>query len=53
MEGVVEGTQLFLYDSSGAKTLFIADGAATLCILLFVLSPWCTFRAREMTRAVP
>jgi hypothetical protein len=53
MEGIVEGTQLFLYDGSGAKTLFIADGAATLCILLFVLSPWCPFRARDLSPAKP
>jgi membrane protease YdiL (CAAX protease family) len=48
LEGVVEGTQLFLYDASGAKTLFYADGAATLCLLLFVLSPLCPFRAPEI-----
>ncbi len=53
MEGVIEGTQLFLYDASGAKTLFIADGAATLAILLFVLSPLCPFRARDLARAMP
>ncbi|MHA1530112.1 MAG: lysostaphin resistance A-like protein [Alphaproteobacteria bacterium] len=46
LEGIIEGTQLFLYDASGAKFLFVADGAATLCILLFVLSPRCPFRAR-------
>lgn len=45
MEGIVEGTQLFLYDVSDAKTLFIIDGAATLTILLLVLSPWCPIRA--------
>jgi len=48
MEGIVEGTQLFLYDGTGAKALFIVDGAATLTILLFVLSPWCPFRARAV-----
>ena len=48
LEGIVGGTQLFLYDASGAKTLFYADGAATLCLLLFVLSPVCPFRAREL-----
>jgi membrane protease YdiL (CAAX protease family) len=46
LEGIVEGTQLFLYDASGAKTLFIADGVSTLAILLLVLSPLCPFRAR-------
>ncbi|MFQ5567011.1 MAG: lysostaphin resistance A-like protein, partial [Paracoccaceae bacterium] len=35
LEGVIEGTQLFLYDASGAKILFAADGLATLAILLF------------------
>jgi membrane protease YdiL (CAAX protease family) len=53
LEGIIEGTQLFLYDASGAKTLFYADGAATLLLLLFVLSPLCPFRAREMTPAMP
>ena len=53
LEGIIEGTQLFLYDASGAKTLFYADGAATLLLLLFVLSPLCPFRAREMTPATP
>ena len=51
LEGVIEGTQLYLYEASGAKTLFYADGAATLCLLLFVLSPLCPFRAREMAPA--
>jgi len=46
VKGIVEGTQLYLYDASGAKILFLADGAATLMILLFVLSPLCPFRAR-------
>jgi membrane protease YdiL (CAAX protease family) len=53
LEGVIEGTQLFLYDASGAKILFAADGAATLTILLFVLSPLCPFRARDLARAMP
>lgn len=53
LEGIVEGTQLYLYDPSGAKTLFIADGVATLFILLIVLSPLCPFRARNVTRAIP
>lgn len=47
LEGIVEGTQLYLYDASGAKTLFLADGVATFCILLFVLSPLCPLRARS------
>jgi len=45
LKGVVEGTQLFLYDGS-AKLLFMVDGIATLTILLFVLSPMSPFRAR-------
>ncbi len=53
LKGVIEGTQLFLYDASGAKILFFVDGAATLAILLFVLSPWCPFRARDPARAMP
>jgi len=53
MKGIIEGTQLFLYDASGAKILFVVDGAATLAILLFVLSPWCPFRARDPARAMP
>ena len=46
VEGIVEGTRVFLYDAAGAEILFVADGAATLAILLFVLSPLCPFRAR-------
>jgi len=46
LEGIIEGTQLFLYDAAGAEILFVADGVATLAILLFVLSPLCPFRAR-------
>ena len=53
LEGVIEGTQLFLYDASGAKILFVADGVSTLAILLFVLSPLCPFRARDLARAIP
>ena len=53
MEGVVEGTQLYLYDASGAKALFLADGLSTLALLLFVLSPLCPLRARDLTRAMP
>ena len=48
LEGVIEGTQLFLYDNSGIKTLFLADGVATFAILIFVLSPLCPFRARAL-----
>ena len=47
LKGIVEGTQLYLYDASGAKILFLADGLATFCILLFVLSPLCPLRARS------
>jgi membrane protease YdiL (CAAX protease family) len=47
LQGIIEGTQLYLYDASGAKILFIADGVATFCILLFVLSPLCPLRARQ------
>ena len=46
LEGIIEGTQLFLYDAAGAEILFVTDGVATLAILLFVLSPLCPFRAR-------
>jgi len=53
LEGVVEGTQLYLYDASGAKALFLADGLSTLALLLFVLSPLCPLRARDLTRAMP
>ena len=53
MEGIVEGTQLFLYDGTGAKTLFVADGVATLAILLLVLSPLCPFRSRDLAPATP
>jgi hypothetical protein len=51
VKGIVEGTQLYLYDASGAEILFIADGVATLCILLFVLSPLCPLRARSFEPA--
>ncbi len=53
LEGIIEGTQLFLYDASGAKFLFVADGVATFCILLFVLSPLSPFRARDLAPAMP
>ena len=53
MEGIIEGTQLFLYDTSNAKILFIVDGVSTFCILLIVLSPLSPFKAREFTRAMP
>jgi len=53
LEGVVEGTQLYLYDAAGAKALFLADGLSTLALLLFVLSPLCPFRARELARTEP
>ncbi len=47
LEGIIEGTQLYLYDGALAKVLFMADGLSTLAILLFVLSPLCPFRERE------
>jgi len=46
LQGIIEGTQLYLYDASGVEILFAADGIATLMILLFVLSPLCPFRTR-------
>jgi len=48
LKGLIEGNQLFLYDDAGAKTLFLADGAGTVCILLFILSPLCPFRPRQV-----
>lgn len=47
LKGVIEGTQLYLYDASLAKVLFTADGISTLAILLFILSPLCPLRNRE------
>jgi membrane protease YdiL (CAAX protease family) len=52
LEGIIEGTQLYLYDTSRAETLFVADGVATFCILMFVLSPLSPFRARDLSRAM-
>ena len=46
LEGVIEGTQLFLYDRSAARILFTADGLGTLAILLLVLSPLSPFGPR-------
>lgn len=46
LEGIIEGTQLYLYDNALAKVLFTADGISTLAILIFVLSPLCPFRGR-------
>ena len=46
LEGVIEGTQLFLYGQERIELLFIADGISTLAILLFVLSPLCPLRPR-------
>lgn len=51
LKGIIEGTQLYLYDAAGARILFIADGVATFCILLLVLSPLCPFRARILASA--
>ncbi|HUF88277.1 MAG TPA: CPBP family intramembrane glutamic endopeptidase [Thermohalobaculum sp.] len=47
VKGVLEGTQLFLYEESKAALLFTVDGIATLVILAFVLSPLCPFGARR------
>lgn len=47
VSGVLEGTQLFLYDAAAARVLFTADGVATALILLFVLSPLCPFGPRR------
>jgi len=47
LKGLIEGNQLYLYDTSDAATLLLADGAGTLAILLFILSPLCPFRARQ------
>ena len=46
LEGVIEGTQLFLYGQERIELLFIADGVSTLAVLLFVLSPLCPLRPR-------
>jgi len=47
VKGVLEGSQLFLYEASAAAPLFTIDGIATVLILLFVLSPLCPFGPRE------
>jgi membrane protease YdiL (CAAX protease family) len=52
LEGIVEGTQLYLYDASGAEALFLADGISTAALFLFVLSPLCPFRAKPMAAAM-
>lgn len=51
VEGVLEGSQLFLYEASTAGTLFAIDGVATFLILLFVLSPFCPFGPRRILAA--
>jgi membrane protease YdiL (CAAX protease family) len=48
LEGVVEGTQLYLYDGAGAKELLMADCAATLALFLFIVSPLCRLRTRPI-----
>lgn len=53
VEGVLEGTQLYLYEPSMADVLFTIDGVATLLILLFVLSPLCPFGPRQMAAQEP
>lgn len=49
VSGVLEGTQLFLYDEAQARALFTADGVATGLMLLFVLSPLCPLGPRRMS----
>lgn len=46
LKGVVEGTQLYLYDGAGVGLLFALDGVATAMILLLVLSPLCPVPSR-------
>jgi membrane protease YdiL (CAAX protease family) len=40
VEGIIEGTQLFIFPGAEAPTLFLADGLATLLLVIFVLSPY-------------
>jgi len=46
LKGVVEGTQLYLYDGAGVGLLFALDGLATAALLLLILSPLSPFRGR-------
>ena len=46
VQGIVDGTQLFMYPGAQAPTLFLADGIATALLLAFVLSPWCPLGRR-------
>ena len=47
VRGVIEGSQLFLYASDAARTLFLVDEMAMLALLALVLSPWCPVRPPE------
>ncbi len=53
VQGVLEGTQLFLYERGSASLLFTVDGVATLLILVFVLSPLCPFGPRPVPAPEP
>lgn len=53
VEGVLEGTQLFVYGRDSAALLFSIDGVATALILAFVLSPLCPFGPREVPAQEP
>lgn len=46
LEGILDGTQLFRYGGADAPTLFLTDGAASLVLLLFVVSPLFPARSR-------
>jgi membrane protease YdiL (CAAX protease family) len=48
LKGVIEGTQLYLYDGAGVGLLFALDGLATAALLLLILSPLCPVRGRAM-----
>ncbi|MDH3665447.1 MAG: CPBP family intramembrane metalloprotease [Paracoccaceae bacterium] len=47
LEGILDGTQLFLYGVDKIELLFYADGISTFAVLLFVLSPLCPLRPRQ------
>ncbi|HSF94905.1 MAG TPA: type II CAAX endopeptidase family protein [Thermohalobaculum sp.] len=40
IDGIIDGTQLFIYDGASARVLFLTDGTATAILLAFVLSPY-------------
>ncbi len=52
LEGILDGTQLFLYGVDKIELLFYADGISTFAVLLFVLSPLCPLRPRQIEPAV-